>query len=235
MTASHFTQILSGGYVMSTTKRSIPNRLLFLTALITVYLISSAIAVSAAPPTRGPVYHKSPVVTLAPRPTRYIRALPYGYRTFLYGGLTYYFFNGHYYYHGPHGYAVVAAPVGATIRFLPPGAVVVTVGATSYYTQSGVYYQDIPEGYRVVNPPIVVETPSKDLSAKADYVLVATAALNIRSGPGMDRPIINQVLEGDVLEIQATGPEWYYVKLPDETSGWVMKKYTSPLAPIPVG
>ena len=214
---------------MNLTKKITRNRSVYLVVTVTLCLVGTAMSASAAPLPKGPVFHNSP------RPTHFLRGLPYGYRTFLYGGLTYYFFNGHFYHHGPQGYIVVTAPAGATIRFLPPGAVAVTVGAGAYYTLSGVYYQQVPDGYLIVNPPVVVEAPSKDLMEKTDFVRVTTAALNVRSGSGSDRPIINQVLEGDVLEIQATGNEWYYVKSPDETTGWVMKKQTTPLAPKPVG
>lgn len=208
---------------------------LFSAMAVAIVLTCPTITVNAAPPLKGSVYHKKPVVKYIPGPHYYIKALPHGYRTFIYGGMTFYFFNGHFYHHVPQGYTVVTAPVGAVIRFLPPGGVVVTVGAVPYYTLSGVYYQEIEGGYQIVNPPVVVETPSKTFTEEADFVRVTTASLNVRGGPGIDRPIINQVLEGDVLKIQATGPEWYYVKLPDETYGWVMKKYTALLAPKPVG
>ena len=214
---------------MNVTEKILLSRRVYVIVAVMLLLVGTATSVSATPPPKGPVLHNSP------RPTHFLRGLPYGYRTFLHGGLTYYFFNGHFYHHGSQGYAVVTAPVGATIRFLPPGSVAVTVGAGTYYTLSGVYYQQVHNGYLIVNPPVVIETPSKDLAEKTDFIRVATAALNVRSGPGIDRLIINQVLEGDVLEIQAKGNDWYYVKLPDETSGWVMKKYTTPLAPKPVG
>lgn len=214
---------------MNLKKITSPNDRICLVVALTICVLGKAISLSAAPPPKGPVFHN------AQRPTHFLRGLPYGYREFLYGGLTYYFFNGHFYHQGPQGYGVVAAPVGATIRFLPPGAVAVTVGVGMYYTLSGVYYQQIPDGYLIVNSPVVVEAPSQYHAEKTDFVRVATAALNVRSGPGIDRPIINQVLEGDVMEVKAIGTDWYYVKLQDETSGWVMKKYTTLLAPKPVG
>lgn len=54
---------------------------------------------------------------------------------------------------------------------------------------------------------------------------------NIRSGPGIDFPVIHQLRDGDRLTVYGYAPKWLYVKLPSGEFGWVMLQYTLPVSP----
>jgi hypothetical protein len=70
----------------------------------------------------------------------------------------YYFHRGTFYSHGPRGYTVVRAPIGAHIRDLPSFAVRVFIGDVLYYRYGDVFYRSGPGGYIVVNSPYVSTT-----------------------------------------------------------------------------
>lgn len=214
-------------------RKMVQNSKVSLVVFLVVGVTAVALSANSAPVHNRPIYKKKAITRHAP-PVRYVRALPYGYRTFVHGGLTYYYADGHYYHHSPDGYMVITAPVGATVQFLPAGAVSVTIGKVRYYRVAGVYYQKSTAGYRIVNP-VVVEAPANDLVEGADRVRVSVSTLNVRSGPGTNRQVINTVRKGNVLLVLAEESGWYYVQLPDGTSGWVMKVYVTVLEPRPVG
>lgn len=147
------------------------------------------------------------------------------------GPLKYFFLDGIFYRPGPGGYVVVSAPVGAVIRSLPAAAVMVTIGAITYHTYAGIYYQEVPEGYRVVEQPVKASKPDATVAWEGDRICVTAALLNVRSGPGREHPVIRQVKEGDLLVFQSSSSDWYYVKLQDQSFGWVMVKYTTLVKP----
>ena len=84
---------------------------------------------------------------------------------------------------------------------------------------------------------MVVETPP-EVSGREESLppvngqalAVQARILNVRSGPGLNHAVIRQVRSGEHLMIQGNAPGWYYVLLPDGTSGWVMSKYTFKIA-----
>ena len=51
--------------------------------------------------------------------------------------------------------------------------------------------------------------------------------LTLRSGPGTDRKILDIVTTGERMEILEDGEEWVFVRLSDDTEGWVLKRYLS--------
>lgn len=214
-------------------RKVVQNSTVSLVVLLVVGSTAVALTANSAPVHNKPIYKKK-AVTRHASPACSIRTLPYGYRTFIYGGITYYYAGGHFYHQRPDGYAVVTAPVGATVQFLPAGAVSVTIGKVRYYRVAGVYYQKNGAGYRIVRP-VVVEAPVRDIVEGADHVRVSASTLNVRSGPGTKSQVINTVKKGSVLLVHAEESGWYYVQLPDGTSGWVMKVYVTPLEPKPVG
>ncbi len=56
----------------------------------------------------------------------------------------------------------------------------------------------------------------------------ATAAvLNVRSGPGMQYPIVGTVYKGTVLRLVKASPHWAAVVLPGGSTGWVARPYTT--------
>jgi uncharacterized protein YgiM (DUF1202 family) len=86
----------------------------------------------------------------------------------------------------------------------------------------------------VVNPaPVAVVTePAEKVRppVTSGTVFVTASILNVRSGPGMEHAIIDQVYEGEVLFAQRNSSGWLYVSLPEGGSGWVRADYISPAA-----
>ena len=69
-----------------------------------------------------------------------INTLPVGYRQFVLGTRTYYYYYGTYYVAAQKGYDVVDAPLGAEIDSLPEGYQTSEVNGEDYYELDGVYY-----------------------------------------------------------------------------------------------
>lgn len=55
--------------------------------------------------------------------------------------------------------------------------------------------------------------------------------ITFRSGPGMDRKILEYLTTGDQMELLESGEEWSHVRLPDGQEGWVMNQYISKAKP----
>lgn len=175
----------------------------------------------AGPPRRPqePVY---------PEPGRFYRAIPRDHRVVHVGPKKYFYHGGIYYRHGNNGFMVVRPPRGVVIAHLPVGFETLVVAGVTYFLFAGVYYQQTPSGYVVVDEPAAPEA----MPATGGQTLsVDVEILNVRSGPGMNHGVINQVHLGDRLVIQDTSPGWCYVQLPDGSFGWVMRKYTHLLVP----
>jgi hypothetical protein len=176
---------------------------------------------------------RRPPVRVAPYP-------PAGHRPLVFGGVNYFFHGGIFFRIGPSGYFAVKAPVGLVVASLPVGVEIVFIGGETYYYHSGVYYREVPEGYVVVEKPktvIVEKAPEEDQEeiVVTNKVLVTTAILNVRSGPGKNHPVVCEVHKGDTLIIQGNAPGWLYVELPDGKYGWIVEEYTEPVVPPPAG
>ena len=147
-------------------------------------------------------------------------------------GMHYYHHRGVYYRETPYKrYVVTKPPVGAVVTQLPPGYVTFRHRKIEYYYYGDAYYNRVPSGYTVVKPPYKVSAADsinrhKPASPLTGQVKVATHLLNVRSGPGMNHPIIFQIPNGAVMETHGTAPEWLFVKLPSGEFGWVMQKFT---------
>jgi len=178
--------------------------------------------------------HK-PARMFYPRPGHHVKTLPHGHRAVKVGSRHYHFLDGIFYRPGPGGFVVVAAPIDARVHALPAAAVMVTIGAIAYWTYAGVYYQKVSDGYMVVARPVKPVTPDDAIAWEGDQIRVTAALLNVRSGPGRDHPVIRQVKQGDLLTVRSSSTDWYYVKLPDDSFGWVMVKYTTMVKPKAVG
>ncbi|MGI5900761.1 MAG: SH3 domain-containing protein [Christensenellales bacterium] len=57
--------------------------------------------------------------------------------------------------------------------------------------------------------------------------VTATVPLNVRSGPGMDNPIVAVLLEGDIAQKGEVSGNWCQVILSDGTKGWASMAYLS--------
>lgn len=99
------------------------------------------------------------------------------------------------------------------------------INGTTYFVHGNTYYHQVQSGYEVVSNPTTYQQPA----VVAGRVVVTAQALNVRTGPSSQNTIINTVRSGDVLEIIGNAPGWYYIKLTNNTFGWIMAKYTTPL------
>lgn len=127
---------------------------------------------------------------------------------------------------------VTPAPVGAHFTALPPNVGPVPVDGSLYYVFNGVYYTKLPDGYVVVNAPANLNNSTV---VKNERLRVVVGPLNVRSGPGLEYSIVEQVKVGQILEVQSSASGWVYVKLPNNAYGWVKREYTSTEGSIPVG
>ena len=175
---------------------------------------------------------RHPRVPVAPRHGEVFVNLPAGHRTVYVGRSRYFYGSGVFYKHGPSGYVVIRAPIGAVIAAPPSGCRTVVVGGATYYAYNGDYYQNAPAGYVVVqSPPVVPQPPSM----AGQQVSVTAHTLNVRSGPGMGHPVIEHVRQGTILVVQGTTPGWLYVRAPSGKLGWVSEQYTVPFVSVPSG
>ena len=91
------------------------------------------------------------------RPGYVVRRIPSAAFTLTLGGMAYFYFDGLFYHHYPHGYVVVAPPIGVIVPTLPFGYVIVTLHGTNYYYHDHTYYIWDRRGYRVVAEPVVAD------------------------------------------------------------------------------
>jgi hypothetical protein len=204
-----------------------PAAILSLAGILMLLLLSAGSAWAQPHGPGGSPHHR-------PRYGEVFGHLPPGYHTVRAGHANFFYHHGVFYRNGPRGYVVVHAPVGAIVAYLPIGFTTVVIGRVPYYYYDNVYYQRVPSGYIVAEPPpgapAPVPPPAVEPSpAEEGQVAVIAELLNVRSGPGLDQPVLSQVPKGTVLVIQGTAEGWYYVQLPNGQFGWVMAKFTAPL------
>lgn len=94
-----------------------------------------------------------------------VRRLPPGYRSILWGGISYLYAEGLFYQYTPAGYVIVQPPVGAIVPALPPTYTTVTVQQTPYYFYNETYYTQAPNGYVIAAPPSPMPAPTPLASA----------------------------------------------------------------------
>jgi hypothetical protein len=159
--------------------------------------------------------------------------MPPGHHTVHVGAARYYLHGGAFYQKKPGGFFPVQAPVGAVVFSLPIGAMALLVGGITCYLYNDVYYRRASQGYVVVEqPPGVVavkETspvvPSHQTAGET--VTITAARLNVRSGPGLNFPVVQYIRKLEAVWINGYAPEWLYVELPDCSFGWLMLEFTS--------
>ena len=204
-----------------------------LVLMMAVHLLvfTTMATVAVAQPGRGPGLG----------PGEVLHKMPPGHRAVHFGGSRYYFHGGAFYQKRPGGFFPVHAPVGAVVFSLPVGAMALLVGGITYYLYNDVYYRRTSQGYVVVEKPsevVVVKATSPVVPSQqtaGETVTITTALLNVRSGPGLNFPVVQQVRQHEMVTVNGYAPEWLYVKLPDGRFGWVMLKYTSALDPNAAG
>ena len=62
-------------------------------------------------------------------------------------------------------------------------------------------------------------------AATAEEAWVRGAPLNLRSGAGVDQPVIGSVAPGEQLEVMGSSGEWVRVKRADGSGGWLAGSY----------
>jgi len=162
------------------------------------------------------------------------RHVPPGGQMLRHRGSEYFFHRGRCYRHGPKGYFWVRPPLGIISYSLPAAALTVLIGGLTYYVYDNVYYRRVPAGYQVVQVPTqtttVVQPPPEapvNPAVSEIQVVVTAKILNVRSGPGINHAVLTRIYMGNVLIVQGSAVDWYYVRLPDNTYGWVMKSFVT--------
>ncbi len=132
-------------------------------------------------------------------------------------------YRGHYHHRGysgvdvlvPLGFGLIAGAIiaGAVAQPPPPRRVV---------------YRRVPQPIVVAPPPAYysVESTPPAQELIINRVSITAGMLNVRSGPGLDTPIIDQVQRGMVLDVIGASPGWLYIRTSTGLHGWVMTKYT---------
>ncbi|MGB5686304.1 MAG: DUF6515 family protein [Candidatus Electrothrix sp.] len=154
---------------------------------------------------------------------RLFTTLPLGYAAIMLSNDLYYYYSGNFYRPEPRGYVVVDPPVGAVVSTLPADYSFLYINGMRYYTSAGNYYLQVPQGYQVVPDPRMT---APQLAVGINVVVVSNM-LNVRSGPGLQYSIANKVYDGDALLVLQRNADWLYVKLPDNSRGWVMTQFTA--------
>jgi uncharacterized protein YgiM (DUF1202 family) len=128
------------------------------------------------------------------------------------------------YHHHGHGGIDVLVPLGFG---LIAGAII--AGAAAQPPPSPVIYRQAP-------PPVIVSPPVQYYSFSPaplseelviNRVSITTGLLNVRSGPGLETPVIDQVRLGEILDVIGASPGWLYIRTSSGEHGWVMTKFTS--------
>ena len=193
---------------------------------LTVVLPAAALA--GPPPQPGPGPGNNPAFQHVPPGGHLVR----------HKDREYFFHRGHCYRHGRGGYFMVPPPVGIVTYSLPSAATTMLIAGMTYYMFDNIFYKRVPSGYQVVETPTqtttIVQTPSAttiaapvETAASGTQVVVTAKILNVRSGPGLSHSILTQTYMGNILIVQGSAPDWYYVHLPDNTYGWVMKQHVT--------
>jgi hypothetical protein len=174
---------------------------------------------------------------------RVVPNLPPKHTTYVYKGDRYYYYGGRYY--RPYrsgGYVVVRPPVGFYVPILPLGFITLLIAGITYYTFAGIYYRASSGGYVVVDAPAgaVVNSPAAPAigapSAPIGQAVVMAPLLNVRSGPGMNYPVVTTVMQGYSINVYGSAPDWLYVQAPNGQFGWVAQGYTNyNPGPVPSG
>lgn len=132
-----------------------------------------------------------------------------------------------------HSYRADRIWAGLGIGLLT-GAVIGTI-VSSPPRQPAVVYTAPPRIYTSPPQVIVQQQPvyiasERVYSSEPELVLrrvTATAELlNVRSGPGLDTPIVGQVRQDQILDVIGAAPDWLYIKTELGNYGWVMTRFT---------
>lgn len=172
-----------------------------------------------------------------PPPGRgFYRELPSGHKKVYVHNDWYFIHDGCFYRRAYNGYVWIAPPIGLIVTSLPLGYTTFYLGGVEYYSYAGVYYRPASQGYVVVEEPTELPPIWETDAPPADFIIVNTEILNVRSGPGSDFPVVAEVYYGNKLPVIGTYHEWYYIRLENGRKGWINSYYTYPeIEPEPKG
>lgn len=158
----------------------------------------------------------------------FYRELPVRHTKVFIRNQSYFIYEGRFYKKAYNGFIWIVPPVGVVVTTLPFGYTSFIWNDVEYYTYAGIYYRPTYGGYVVVEAPDDLPCPWEIDPPPVDFVMVNTEILNVRSGPGVDFPVIEQVMYGERLYVLGVYEDWYYVRLGNGRKGWVLAYYTYP-------
>lgn len=100
---------------------------------------------------------------------RVVVSLPGIFRTAVFGGQTYYYCDGVFYHHRPHGYVIVRPP---RVRYLPWHARRVVISGTAYFLHDDFYYTYRNGFFEVCEPPVVVAESKVNEKAPVTTIMI---------------------------------------------------------------
>lgn len=119
----------------------------------------------------------------------------------------------------------------ATRTQLPPPMVtaqsVMVTPNNPYGAGGGAYARPNPGGAMI--PGDAAVGPAEP-TCSAGPVLVSVDAANVRSSPSIAASVLEQVKYGTELQITGQSADWFKVKLPDQSEGWVAAGWVTPCA-----
>lgn len=128
-------------------------------------------------------------------------------------------------------YGKVIAHSGANVR-IGPGINYKKIGAIAYgtrvkiYGKSGNWYRisyDEKDGYVYYTLIAVASSQGTTTSYIGQGVVIANSGANLRKGPGTKYKIITAVRRGTPVKIIKSVGNWYYLKIPEGTKGYIYK------------
>ncbi|WP_419174296.1 SH3 domain-containing protein [Desulfosediminicola sp.] len=51
--------------------------------------------------------------------------------------------------------------------------------------------------------------------------------LNVRSGPGLNHDVVQQLTQGTGVQVEGVSSAWCLVRLADKSTGWIKSNYTT--------
>ncbi len=178
---------------------------------------------------RTPIHRPILVEKIYPaRGLSFYRELPVSHTRVFIRNQSYFIHEGRFYKRTYNGFIWIVPPIGFVVTTLPFGCTSFIWNDVEYYTYAGIYYRPSYGGYVVVEEPDNLPSPWEIDPPPVDFVKVNTELLNVRSGPSVNFPVIEQAMYGERLQVLGSYEDWYYVRLGNGRKGWVLAYYTYP-------
>jgi len=191
-------------------------------AVVIISLVFLTLSVTPSNALAGPNKHSK----------RWYKRPPPGSHRVTHGNIHYVVHKGRFYKPGRGGYIYTRPSRGVVVVGLPLAATFLVVAGLTYYIFDNIYYRKVPAGYQVVETPQTATARTKPTAIEnsvrpgAQAVVVAKS-LNVRTGPGLNYEVQSRVYSGDLLIVKTSAVKWVYVRLPNNSYGWVMTRFIS--------